>query len=77
MDDKPDSDSDPYVVSATLDEDVFDLVLTSEGYAALEEGLAVLRETNPNATYRDVFKWALRLTIAQLEAEIEERNAMN
>jgi hypothetical protein len=77
MDEKPDSESDPYLVSATLDEDTLDLVFTAEGYAAMEEGLAVLRETNPSATYQDVLKWALRLTIAQLEAESEERKAIS
>lgn len=77
MDEKPDTESDPYVVSATLDEDDLELVLTAEGYAAMEEGLAYLREIDPSATFRDVFKWMLRMTIEELEAEMEERKAMN
>lgn len=64
------TEADPLVLEATIDEDMFDLVLTRAGYETMEEALELLRETNPNATYNDVLKWMFRILIEELEAEM-------
>lgn len=63
-------ESDPLVLEATLTGETFDLTLTQKGYEAMEEGLEILRETNPKATYGDVLKWMFRALIEELEAEM-------
>lgn len=61
-------DPDPLVLEATMTGDDVDLVLTKEGYETLEQALDILRETNPQATYKDVLRWAFENLIDELEA---------
>ena len=63
-------EDDPLVLEASMTGDMIDLVLTRAGYETMEEALALLRETNPNATYNDVIMWMVRNLIEKLEAEM-------